>query len=307
VHRPGVIALLLLGATAAVLLLLAVVIEEESGDDAPPRAACAKPDAGAEQKLMDAYAQGSFPARQENARPGLPRSVSVEIPPIRFTGPGESSTLPVGPCQHIYRFVFPDVQAPPGGEASPFRYVEVDWNTEGLPRGPNNSFQSAHFDFHFYLRPAAEVNRATGCPVGENGVTCDPLRTDYAQMRRFLDLPDAGFVPTRYGPDPGSSIPEMGMHLLDATQEYTVDKVDHYPVLIYGTFAGDVYFAEASVTLKTLQDAMAAPGRTISFPFRQPDEVRGGLAWPTRFVIRQLPSGGFRAGFEGFRPGGEPR
>jgi hypothetical protein len=137
--------------------------------------------------------------------------------------------------------------------------------------------------------------------VGENGVTCDPLRTDYAQMRRFLDLPDAGFVPPRYGPDPGSSIPEMGMHLLDATQEYTVDKVDHYPVLIYGTFAGDVYFAEASVTLKTLQDAMAAPGRTISFPFRQPRAVRGGLPWPTRFVIRHLPGGGFRAGFEGFR------
>lgn len=303
-QRPAVIALLLFAAVAAVILLLVIVIEEEeSGDGTPPRAACARPDAGTEQKLMDAYAQGSFPARQRDARRGLPQSVSVEIPPIRFTGPGKSSTLPTGPCQHIYRFVFPDVEAPPGSEPSPFRFVEVDWNTEGLPRGPNNSFQSAHFDFHFYLRPAQEVNADTNCPVGENGVTCDPLRTDYAQMRRFLDLPQAAFVPPRYGPDPGSSIPEMGMHLLDATQEYTVDKVDHYPVLIYGTFGGDVYFAEASVTLKTLQDAMAARNHTLSFPFRQPRTVRGALPWPTRFVIRHLASGGFRAGFEGFRPG----
>jgi hypothetical protein len=30
--------------------------------------------------------------------------------------------------------------------------------------------------------------------------------------------------------------------------------------------------------------------------------VRGGIAWPTRFVIRYLPAtGGFTAGFEGFR------
>jgi hypothetical protein len=297
----GVIGSLLV--LAATIVLVLVLSSGDDDEEAPPEAACARVDAGAQQKLMDAYAQGSFPARQEDARPGLPRSVSVEIPPIRFTGPGESATLPVGPCQHIYRFEFPGVQAPAGGEPSPFSYVEVDWNTEGLPRGPNDSFRSAHFDFHFYLRPAEEVNRATNCPVGENGVTCDPLRTDYAQMRRFLDLPEAGFVPPRYGPDPGSSIPEMGMHLLDATQEYTVEKVDHYPVLIYGTFAGEVYFAEASVTLKTLQDAMVAPGRTISFPFRQPRTVRGDLPWPTRFVIRQLPNGGFRAGFEGFRRG----
>lgn len=291
------------GVVAVVIVLVLVLTIEDDGRDGTTREpACARVDAEAQENLMEAYAEGSFPARQEDARHGLPESVSVEIPPIRFTGPGNSATLPVGPCQHIYRFAFPDVQAAPGGRPSPFRFVEVDWNTEGLPRGPNNSFLSAHFDFHFYLRPAAEVNATTGCPLSANGVTCDPLRTDYAQMRRFLDLPAPRFVPARYGPDTGSSIPEMGLHLLDATIEYTVDKVDHYPVLIYGTFAGDVYFAEASVTLQTLQDAMEADDHMISFPFRQPRAVRGDVPWPTRFVIRYLPgTRRFRAGFEDFR------
>jgi hypothetical protein len=287
---------------AAVVLVVVLTNDDDDPDGTAHEQACAKVDAGAQQSLMGAYAQGSFPARQEDAHPGLPDSVSVEIPPIRFTGPGRSATLPVGPCQHIYRFVFPDVQAPPGARPSPFRFVEVDWNTEGLPRGPNNSFLSSHFDFHYYLRPAAEVDAMTGCPLSANGVTCDPLRTDYTQQRRFLDMPAPRFVPARYGPDPGSSIPEMGLHLLDGTLEYTVHGVDHYPVLIYGTFAGEVLFAEASVTLRTLQDAVKAAGHVVSFPFRQPRAVRGGVPWPTRFVIRYLPgTRRFRAGFEGFR------
>ena len=52
---------------------------------------------------------------------GVPARVSVKIPRISFTGPGGSATLPVGPCQHIYRFKFEKVRAP-GGKA-PRRFV----------------------------------------------------------------------------------------------------------------------------------------------------------------------------------------
>lgn len=295
-RRLGMIGLAVM-AGAAVVITLACTRNGGSGAGAEP--ACARVDDDAQQDVMDEYAANSFRSRQRGGE-AVPASVSVDLPPIRFTGAGESSTLPVGPCQHIYRLAYPDVRAD-GGDASPFRYVEIDWNTEGLPRGPNGSFLSPHFDFHFYLRPADEVAADAGCVLSTNGKTCDPLRTDYDQMRRFLDLPAARFLPKRYGPDVDSSIPEMGLHLLDTTADYSVDAVNHNPVLLYGTFAGEVYFAEASVTLITLQDAMDTPDHVLRFPFRRPRAVRGGLAWPGEFVIRYLPArDSFRAGFEDF-------
>ena len=250
---------------------------------------------------MDAYARaGGYPTVQANTADGVPARVSVEIPQIRFTGPGRSATLPVGPCQHIYRFQFEKVRAPGGEAPSPFRYLEVDWNTEGLPRGPNGSFTSPHFDLHYYLRPRHVVDMKTMC-VSSNGKTCDPFKTGYAKMRRFLTMPAPAFVPASYAPDVGSSIPMMGLHLLDRTFDYTVHNVDHHPTLIYGTFDGKVLFAEASVTLATLQDAIAAPDHVVSFRFHQPRAVQGAVPWPTRFTIQYLPSGTFRAGFERFR------
>lgn len=296
-RRSRTIALTAVAGAAAVVTLACT--RDGPGGDAGAAPACSRVDADAQQDLMDEYAASSFTARQRGVGKN-PVSVSVDLPAIRFTGAGESSTLPVGPCQHIYRFAYPDVRAA-GGVASPFRYVEIDWNTEGLPRGPNGSFLSAHFDFHFYLRPAAEVAADAGCVLSTNGKTCDPLRTEYAQMERFLDLPARRFLPKRYGPDVDSSIPEMGLHLLDTTADYSVDAVNHNPVLLYGTFAGDVYFTEASVTLITLQDAVDAPDHTLRFPFRRPRVVRGGLPWPGEFVIRYLPaSDSFRAAFEDF-------
>ncbi len=283
------------------LALVAAIILAPAGQAAAAAPGCSEVSLAAGSQLMDAYSRaGGYPTVQANRADGVPASVTVEIPRIDFTGPGSSATLPVGPCQNIYRYKFEKVRAPRGDTASPFRYLEIDWNTEGLPRGPNNSFTSPHFDFHYYLRPRHMVDMTTMC-VSTNGKTCDPFKTGYAQMRRFLKIPAPAFVPTTYAPDVGSSIPMMGLHLLDRTFDYTVNNVDHHPTLIYGTFDGKVLFAEASVTLATLQDAMAAPDRTISFRFHQPKTVQGGVAWPTRFTIRSLPGGTFRAGFERFR------
>jgi hypothetical protein len=72
-------------------------------------------------------------------------------------------------------------------------------------------------------------------------------------------------------------------------------------VLIYGTFDGEVIFLEASVTLNTLQDAVAAPDHRITFEVRQPAAFQRDIDWPTEFVIEYLPeTGGFRAGYSGF-------
>lgn len=279
-------------ALALVFLLAPVVLAHD--EEASPKSC--KMSLAEGERLIRAYSDaGRFLVRQRGG------DVLVEVPGIDFDGPGESTTLPVGPCQHIYRFKFPKVHVA-GGHPSPFRYVEVDWNTEGESRGPNDSFVSPHFDFHFYLRSRRSVDALTPCVVSTNGKTCDPLRTGYVQMRRFLRLPPPAYIPAGYRPDVGSSIPRMGLHLLDARFDYTVHNVDHHPTLIYGTFNGRLLFAEASVTLATLQDVVADPDYTISYPFRQPRRVQGGVPWPTRFTIEYLPrSDAFRAGFSGLR------
>lgn len=226
-----------------------------------------------------------------------PAGVTAQIPPITFTGPGTSSTLPVGPCRKIYGVKYPNVEGGGGRAATPFKYVEVDWNTEGTPRGPGGSFSSAHFDFHFYLESKAWVDARVRCD-SDPAPTCNPQYTSYRQMRRFLTLPPVDAIPVGYFPDTGSSIPEMGLHLLDRCFAYETRFVDHYPTLIYGTFDGRVLFAEASVTLQTLQDAIVAPGHTIAFAFRQPRRVQGGVPWPSRFSITYHPStGGFSVAF----------
>jgi hypothetical protein len=256
----------------------------------------------AEARLMRAYSNaGGYRARQVNTALGVPIRVTVQIPAIAFTGPGQSSTLPVGPCQTIYRFVFPRIRTSSGATGTPFKYMEVDWNTEGLPRGPNNSFISGHFDFHYYLQPRSWIDSHLMC-VSTNGRTCDSQLTPFAQMRRFLTLPPAEFVPPAYFPDVGSSIPLMGLHLLDGRVRFTVDHVNHNPVLLYGTFNGRLVFAECSVTQFNLQDAVLAPTHKLSYAFRQPRRFQDQLPWPTRFTIQYDPrSHGFTVGFEGFR------
>ncbi len=249
---------------------------------------------------MEAYGKaGTYPTIQKSVN-GRASTLLVDIPKISFTGAGQSATLPVGPCQNIYRFAYSDVTSD-AGEPGSFAYAEIDWNTEGLPRGPNGSFASPHFDFHFYMLPRTDVEKQMAC-VSTNGRTCDPLKTDYETTKLFENLPDGSFIPPSYRADPGSAIPAMGLHLLDTDFDYTLENVNHYPTLIYGTFDGKVVFAEASVTLFTLQDAVNSPNHQISFPFRQPKAFATDIDWPTEYMIQYLPeTGGFRTGFVGFQ------
>jgi hypothetical protein len=293
----------------AIAALSAVVLASLSpaGPTAPvARAAeamppCAAVDPGTGTGLMRAYrAAGIYPARQSDNAQGTPEGIAVSIPPIAFTAPGQSSMLPAGPCQTIYRFAYPQIRAPHDATESPFKYAEVDWNTEGLPRGPQNSFLSPHFDFHFYLRQKSWVDRHLRCGTS-NGRTCDPQKTSYAQMRRFLMAPPAADVPPGYFPGIESSIPDMGLHSLDGRVHYSVDEVNHHPVLLYGSYDGKILFVEASVTQYNLQDAMQAPSHTLSYVYRQPRNYEQ-RSWPTRFTITyDAGTGGFTAAFTRMR------
>jgi hypothetical protein len=199
----------------------------------------------------------------------------------------QRSILPTKPSWYIYRFKYLDFTDEEKNRL-PFEYVEVDWNTEGLPRGPNNSFITPHYDFHFYTKTREFVEREMNCE--NNGKTCDPQGTRQEQMGRFLELPGPTFLPSSYFPDTGSSIPRMGLHNLDATFDYTVDHVNHNPVLIYGTFDGTIAFLEASLTLFAFEDAMqrAETEEELSWELAQP-EAYAYKWWPTEASLRYLP------------------
>jgi hypothetical protein len=72
--------------------------------------ACAGVDPASAAALVRAYRNaGDYRATQVNTARGTPSRVAAALPPIAFTGPGQSSTLPAGPCQTIYRYAFSNV------------------------------------------------------------------------------------------------------------------------------------------------------------------------------------------------------
>lgn len=266
-----------------------------SSEGSSEELACAG-DAAAFSRQMEKYTSGRLSARVEE-RSGKIEALKVRIPRLDVSSEGVAEQLPLGPCQHVYRFDYRDL----GKSGAPFQYVEVDWNTEGKPRGPNNSFVTPHFDFHFYLLPRQQVGQAMQCE-SSNGRTCDPFLTSYDQTRRFLEMPAPERLPNSYKPDVDSSIPEMGLHHLDFADEYAVDYVNHHPTLLYGSFEGQIAFLEPSVTPVTLRDAIDSSSHTVRFPLAQP-RTCPAERWPRDFVVRYLPSsGGFEVAFDRFRP-----
>src|ERR1700710_359940 len=99
-------------AIAAVVLAALIAFSPDGrtapGADAADRTpVCAAVEPATESALMQAYRDaGTYPARQTNTAHGTPTAATVSNPPIAFTGPGQSSTLPTGPCQTIYRLAF---------------------------------------------------------------------------------------------------------------------------------------------------------------------------------------------------------
>lgn len=236
-------------------------------------------------KAMAAYAdQAAWAISVEQNDSGKAEAVTLRIPsPFKQPVDPKHSQLPLQPEASIYRFKYLDI----AGHSQPFQFLEVDWNTEGQPRGPNGSFVNAHFDFHFYLRPRRYLQQEVNCP--SKGKTCDAFKTSYAQMQRFLWLPDAPLLPEGYAPDSGSPIAQMGLHNLDAKFDYTIKNVNHNPVIIYGSFDNQLLFLEASLTLFAFQDALAQPGETLSWEIRQPAEYMLDW-WPSHFTLTYLSS-----------------
>ncbi len=194
-----------------------------------------------------------------------------------------------------------DIPPGEGGIAGPFPYMELDWNTEGITRGPNGAFVYPHFDFHFYTKPAEFIQSLSCVPLPPTDRVCDAFRTDYERMRAFHNMVPGEYLPDTYRPDLLSAIPEMGLHYVDSGFEFTVDSVNNTPVLLYGSYDGEIAFIKGAVTIFTLANVKAAPDQSLSWDFPQPQENWAEIDWPTRFTITYLPeTDQFEAGFTDF-------
>jgi len=199
-----------------------------------------------------------------------------------------------------------------GVNNQPVYYIEVDYNSEGIARGPGpngGSFLQPHFDFHFYVKPWMDVRSQTCSSLnGANiwGRTCPLLNIPPIETANFLAIPFQ-FMPNDWKPDLGSSIPLMGMHSFDeaklppliptngsaqeAAPSYSVDSVFTHPPQLVGTYRGQVQFVEASPVVPFV-NKMVVDGRKqskdmkYSYPFPKPVlRVPVMAAWPESFNL----------------------
>ena len=134
---------------------------------------------------------------------------------------------------------------------APYRFAMVDWNPAG--HDPQGIYTFPHFDFHFYLVPAAEVE------------AIDPADPDFAAHAN--NLPGAGYRPPFYAvlappgaPPAAVAVPGMGVHWSDVRSPELHAMLGHpenyqqfTKTFIYGSWAGRFTFLEPMITLDYLQ------------------------------------------------------
>jgi hypothetical protein len=135
----------------------------------------------------------------------------------------------------------------PAQNATPFKFVQFDWNPAG--HEPAGVYDLPHFDFHFYT-----VDNS----VRESIVPSDPL---YGQ--KAANLPALQYRAPFYldgatlagAPAGAVAVPQMGMHWLDVRspelQGAAGNPAGYRPftkTFIYGSWDGQFIFAEPMIT-----------------------------------------------------------
>jgi Domain of unknown function (DUF5602) len=175
----------------------------------------------------------------------------------------------------------------PATAATPFRFVEVNWNPLG--HEPDGAYLNVpHFDFHFYL-----VDRAARDSIV-------PTSAEYAARANRLPAPE--FVPQfniQLGP-PGSApadvaVPKMGVHWVD-TRSPELQRLFGHPeayrpftrTFLHGTWNGRVHFWEPMITRAHLAEKKSATDAAVRdevIPLPLPARYQAPGRYPTAYRI----------------------
>jgi len=168
------------------------------------------------------------------------------------------SGLPPGADRWEYKLALP-AEATSAG----YDHIVVDWNPNG--HVPQGVYDTAHFDFHFYLINEDERNLITA--VNED-------------LERANKPPENTHMPAGYILPPGTEIPRMGAHAIDPTSGEFNGK-PFTATFIYGFYNGQMIFLEPMVSesyLKTRPELVA--------PVSAPENYSLHAHYPTQYGIK---------------------
>ncbi len=146
--------------------------------------------------------------------------------------------------------------AMPAQNATPFKFVELDWNPGG--HEPAGVYDTPHFDFHFYTIDVAKRN------------AIDPASPRFAAEGD--KLPEAAYIPPFYAlpvppgtPASSTAVPRMGVHMLDMRspeiQGLLGNPQAYKPfttTFIHGAWDGQLIFWEPMITRAHILSKKAA-------------------------------------------------
>ena len=178
---------------------------------------------------------------------GVPGEIGIEMTAGALQGLGDE----------VIQLSFPFHKK--AGDVTPFQHVLLDWN----PHGHEPFFyEHPHFDFHFYMTSESErMEISAGSTLMEQ-------------------LPPVQYWPQGYVPTPGG-VPQMGKHWVNpASPEISGGQLFTH-TMIYGTYAGEIIFAEPMITR-----AFLLSGQTVSMPYGQPTQFMIANTYhPTKYNI----------------------
>lgn len=190
---------------------------------------------------------------------GNPTEVGIRMSATSLEGLPQEDAVP--PRMLILDF-------PKQASTTAFDHVMLNWNSHG--HEPAELFGKPHFDMHFYM-----VNPAAVMQI-------DPSKADFAT--RAAHLPDQKYVPRDYVTPPGSpvenTVPNMGLHWLDATEGFVPGKYDFKQTLINGSWDGTYLFVEPMLTREWMLTKPA-----VQEGIKQPQSYQKTAYYPTTYNV----------------------
>lgn len=173
---------------------------------------------------------------------GKPTAIGVTFSEAALAGLPQ--TLPAGQEGTEYLLALP-----PEARATPFTHIGIDWNPRG--HAPGQIYDTAHFDFHFYMIS----------PEARNLITAKGADREKARRQPPLEYVPEGYM---YAPD--SEIPRMGGHWVNPqSNEFRGQPFTRS--FLYGNYDGQIIFMEPMIT-KTFLDSKTSVTEFIKLPRR---------------------------------------
>jgi hypothetical protein len=144
-----------------------------------------------------------------------------------------------------------------------FKHIGLNWNPQG--HQPAKIYDTAHFDFHFYMIEEEERNRITA--TGD-----DLIRTK--------KQPAAEFVPEGYIYAPDSEHARMGAHWINPLSKELQGQT-FTSTFLYGSYNGSLIFAEPMIT-KSFLEAKTDLTELIKLPAK----YERNAYYPTKYSVR---------------------